>query len=304
VVGNPRGKPNQGKARRPAKPERPPRIEDEDEKREHEFEFDLLRQHEEQFDPQRWLQGMSQKRQMPQATLETIDPGPAVLKKRDEPAVDVRPGSNVILVCAHNDSAAGAGNRLMMTTEGDREPTRQPDGTVVNQPSWSAVIDNGSDPMVSVAFARSEPAKAYAISQSGRLYRKDDIDAGGAWSQPGQSPVGDVRQLAVNSRHSGHLYAVTGYNVFRSVDSGASWAHVGAGSVPLSEFNSIVADPGSATRVYLGTDIGVFVSDDEGDTWHPFDVALPNAEVLQIFVSGSYLYAVTHGRGLWRRRLC
>jgi hypothetical protein len=31
---------------------------------------------------------------------------------------------------------------------------------------------------------------------------------------------------------------------------------------------------------------------------------LPNAQVLQVFSDTDWLYAVTHGRGLWRRQPC
>jgi hypothetical protein len=37
---------------------------------------------------------------------------------------------------------------------------------------------------------------------------------------------------------------------------------------------------------------------------HVNDQGLPTAEVTQVMIDGPYLYAVTHGRGLWRRRYC
>ena len=92
----------------------------------------------------------------------------------------------------------------------------------------------------------------------------------------------------------------------RSQRGGQDWTPIqgtGSNMLPNSEFNSIVASPSSATILYLAADIGVFVSYDEGANWYPFDDGLPNAEILQIFVDGPFLYAVTYGRGLWRRSL-
>ena len=43
-------------------------------------------------------------------------------------------------------------------------------------------------------------------------------------------------------------------------------------------------------------------SPDEGNIWSAYDVRLPNAPVGQMFRDGDFLYAVTYGRGLWRRR--
>jgi hypothetical protein len=185
-------------------------------------------------------------------------------------AVDARPGSGIILVSASPDSTAGTGYRLMMTTEGDREPFTAPDGSVTNQPVWTMVIDN-AQPITAVIFAPSAPVRAYALANNGRLFRKDDIDTPRGWTQPGQWSVSDVRQMAVNYSNADRLYAVAGNRVGRSVNGGADWEDIGGSSLPASEFHSVIAHPTIANRLYLGADIGVFVSDNEGDTWQPYD---------------------------------
>jgi hypothetical protein len=48
---------------------------------------------------------------------------------------------------------------------------------------------------------------------------------------------------------------------------------------------------------------GVFITFDDGAHWLTFDLGLPNAEIMELEWSGA-LYAVTHGRGLWRREWC
>lgn len=219
-------------------------------------------------------------------------------------AIDTRPGSNTILVGANKDDATGVGYRLMITKDGNQEPSRDASGNVIGLPTWNTAIDNGNDPIVSVTFAPSTPGKAYAISASGKVFSKNDVNAAGAWLEPGGWNTSGVRQLAVNPQHEDRLYAITSNKVARSIDSGVSWTEVGAGSLPNSEFNSIVAHPSDAQTLYLGADSGVYISLDEGRTWSPYDTHLPNAEVLQIYWESGYLYAITHGRGLWRRRPC
>jgi photosystem II stability/assembly factor-like uncharacterized protein len=219
-------------------------------------------------------------------------------------AIDMRLHSDTILICANKDDVAGVGYRLMITKDGNQEPSRDASGNVVGLPLWDAVIDNGNDPIVSVTLATSVPGRAYAISDSGKVFSKNDVNAAGAWLEPGRWTTWGVRQLAVNSRHEDRLYAVTSNKVARSTDGGASWNEVGVGSLPDSEFNSIVTHPSDAQTLYLGADSGVYLSLDEGNTWSPYDTDLPNAEVLQIYWESDYLYAVTHGRGLWRRRPC
>jgi hypothetical protein len=61
--------------------------------------------------------------------------------------------------------------------------------------------------------------------------------------------------------------------------------------------------------VFVALKIGVFVSVDHGATWQNYDntatpgSALPNAPIEDINWSGGSLYAVCHGRGLWRRNV-
>jgi hypothetical protein len=101
------------------------------------------------------------------------------------------------------------------------------------------------------------------------------------------------------------LYAVSGTTFGRSADGGRTWPSAGITTPPPAvELNSIVAHPYDPFTLFIGADTGVFVSRDDGENWSPFDEKLPNAEVMQVFIERGYLYAVTHGRGLWRREIC
>jgi hypothetical protein len=128
------------------------------------------------------------------------------------------------------------------------------------------------------------------------------VDAG--WEVRGPWPQTDVRQVVVNAQFSQRIYAVSGTTFGRSQDGGRSWDAAGISSPLGRELNSIAVYPHDPHTLFIGADTGVFVSYDEGDRWSPFDQGLPNAEVTQVMIDGPYLYAVTHGRGLWRRRYC
>lgn len=219
-------------------------------------------------------------------------------------AVDTRSDSNTILVGAHDDPNTNEGYRLMITKEGHKEPFREDGGTITNLPSWSVAIDNDTEPIVSVLFAPSSPGKALAISNSGKIFSKDEVNDAGSWDEPGRWVTTGVRQLAINSANDRHLYAITSTRFARSDDGGSTWQEFGDTTLPSSEFNSLVAHPTNSNILYLGADNGVYISLDEGETWAPYDDQLPNAEILQIFWDNGHLYAVTHGRGLWRRKPC
>jgi len=211
-------------------------------------------------------------------------------------AVDPRTASSTVLVGAETPAR-------IMRGDGSAE-----------SPTWSAMpgIAIGDEPIVSIDFAPSAPGKAYAISQSGHIFRKDDVNddvVAPAWSYLGQwnSPTGSaVRQLTVNGQDANRIYVITAQEIVSWTPS-AGWTSIkgtGSTAVPSSDLHSIVADPRTTSTLYVGAEIGVFVSRDNGAQWYAYDHDLPNAIVGQIFWDGSHLYATTYGRGLWRRRPC
>jgi len=222
-------------------------------------------------------------------------------------AVDTRAGFNTLLAGA-DDSASGTAG-LMVAPDGDTEPVLAADGvTWTNLPAWASAFATPGDPVVAIAFAPSTPGMAYAITAAGRLYVKADVAAAGAWTQPGQWAISDVRHLCVDGTRNDYLYAISGNRVGRSRNGGATWTTVataGAGmQLPDSPLRAIVSHPARLGHLYAAAEIGVFASADGGASWSAYDERLPNAAVQQLYWSAGYLYAVTHGRGLWRRRPC
>jgi photosystem II stability/assembly factor-like uncharacterized protein len=70
--------------------------------------------------------------------------------------------------------------------------------------------------------------------------------------------------------------------------------------------NAIVIDEDQADTMYIGTDIGVFRTINGGQKWTPFSEGLPNTAVYDMrlrYTPAKILRAVTHGRGIWERRL-
>jgi hypothetical protein len=211
-------------------------------------------------------------------------------------AVDLRPASSTVLVGSHTPGR-------IMRGDGSAE-----------SPAWSSMpgIAIGDEPIVSIDFARSAPGRAYAVSRSGHLFRKDDVNddvTAPAWSAVTQwtSPTGsEVRQLAVNAQDANRVYLITAQEIVTWTPT-AGWSSIkGSGSttLPSSDLHSIVVDPRTASTIYIGADVGVFISRDNGANWYAFDQELPNAIIGQIFWDADYLYATTYGRGLWRRRPC
>ncbi len=95
-------------------------------------------------------------------------------------------------------------------------------------------------------------------------------------------------------------------HVFKSTDSGATWANIdgtGATAIPDVPVLSIAVDPANNQRLYVGTDIGVFVSLDGGSNWARENTGFANVIVEKLLIKDTaprYIYAFTHGRSVFR----
>ena len=101
-----------------------------------------------------------------------------------------------------------------------------------------------------------------------------------------------------------------GQHVWKSTNAGVSWTPLdgeGDGRIPDIPVHSLVVDPQRPERLFIGTDLGVMVSIDGGAHWMTEVDGMPNVvtEWLEIASSpeGRFLYAFTHGRGVWRAKL-
>lgn len=179
------------------------------------------------------------------------------------------------------------------------------------QPLMSSAITTGGMSAIAV-----KGADLYVGDEFGLL--ASSANGGATWQGPlgiaAGLPAGDhprvVSALAVDPANPSIAYATyQGFDaananrghVFRTADHGICWSDITGtlGDVPA---NWVTLDPAHPNIVYVATNDGVFKSIDRGSTWTSISGALPTAQVLQIFLnrSGTALYAVTHGRGVWR----
>jgi photosystem II stability/assembly factor-like uncharacterized protein len=93
-----------------------------------------------------------------------------------------------------------------------------------------------------------------------------------------------------------------GNKVFFSSNGGTSWTNI-SGTLPNVPIRTIELQDGGGDRVYIGTEIGVFYKQAGMTDWAYYSNNLPNTIVADLRISGSYIYAGTYGRGLWRSEL-
>jgi photosystem II stability/assembly factor-like uncharacterized protein len=89
--------------------------------------------------------------------------------------------------------------------------------------------------------------------------------------------------------------------VFRTTDHGATWTDL-TGAIGDQPVNWITVDPVHPAMLYVAANQGVYKSLDAGNTWTLVGNGLPNVEVSMVFLNraGNALYAVTHGRSVYR----
>jgi hypothetical protein len=178
--------------------------------------------------------------------------------------------------------------------------------------SWTNTGASGS---WALANCPSNSTKFYAAGASsyangtGGLYRSNDT--GDSWTSihtstgfPSVSSISKITDVDVKPNNSTNVYATiggfdAGVKVYRSLNSGASWTNW-SGSLPNIPINCVtIAANGD---VYIGTDIGVFYRKTTMSDWMPFDNALPNVPVTDLYINegDEKIYAATFGRGMWR----
>jgi hypothetical protein len=237
------------------------------------------------------LQGADLWRQFfpPTGSNDLIQVFPAVAPFQSGIAMDNRPNSPLLFV--------GDGTGLLHYTQ-------NPGVTPI---SWTTVPGlNLGEPIASLAFAPSSPGMAYLLSQSGKVYRNSNVASPNTWVNMNSNLnlFGPI-QLAVDLQDSLRLYAMSPWQFATSPDGGATWqvlANVTPGNLGTSGFQSLHIDNSRPQTLYIAGNPGVFVSQNGGANWAAFDDGLPNASVGWLQWWGSYLYAATWGRGLWRRQ--
>jgi photosystem II stability/assembly factor-like uncharacterized protein len=129
------------------------------------------------------------------------------------------------------------------------------------------------------------------------------------WTRKGKGvlPQRHCTRLVVDPNDSKHVFALFGGyedgNLWSTADGGSTWSKIGSGSLPLAPFYDLQIHPNEPNVLILGNEVGVFVSDNSGTTWSPTNQGPTNCAVFELFMMGTNLVAVTHGRGLFAIQL-
>ena len=179
--------------------------------------------------------------------------------------------------------------------------------------NWSQASGDLQGSVSAIAVAPADPNFVLAGTSTGQIHRtatalSSDADTAWPFARPRS---GYVSWLAFDPTNRDVAYATYstfgGKHVWRTNDGGVTWQAIdgtGPGGLPDLPVHCILVDPTNPQRLYLGTDLGVFVSPDGGTTWAVENNGFANVvvESLSFLQAGgtTWLYAFTHGRGVWR----
>jgi uncharacterized protein (TIGR03437 family) len=164
----------------------------------------------------------------------------------------------------------------------------------------------------SIAIAPSNRNIVYVGTSNSKVQATFDMQNGAqsTWSDRSAGlPSRVITHVAVDPVDPGLVYVTfsgfptgtdTQGHVFRSSDSGATWADI-SGNMPSIPVNDLAIDPDLPQTLYIGTDAGVMVTTDGGATWSTLGKGLPRVVVnsLVLHRRSRVLRAATHGRSVW-----
>jgi hypothetical protein len=186
--------------------------------------------------------------------------------------------------------------------------------------SWTPVFDTGAGHAVTALSSANGGKVIYAAWVAGggnpgpAFASGIATNYGGTWHQVNMTGLPDryIAGVTVDPRNPAHAYAVfNGYSrrwipgggvghVFETTNGGQSWTDI-SGNLPDIASDALVLSHG---KLALGTDAGAYAASagqGSSTTWSRLGSGLPNASVNDLTAGpGGYIYAATHGRGVWR----
>src|SRR4051812_10916486 len=169
---------------------------------------------------------------------------------------------------------------------------------------------NALDLVSAVAVSPHDDGHVLAGTSQGLIVRSDSASSATPLWSPVHPRDGFVSSLVFDPVDPLVVYATYatfgGAHVWKSVDGGTAWQSLdgtGGSRLPDLPAHSLVIDPRHPQRLYLGTDLGVFVSLDGGATWAVENTGFAHVVTESLVLAPPFLFAFTHGRGVWRAAL-
>lgn len=154
-----------------------------------------------------------------------------------------------------------------------------------------------------IAVHPDNPDYLCAAALQHGLYASED--GGTSWNRIFDKQK-TVLFTAINNLNPDTVAAGTDDGLYLSHDQGKTWAKKTKGIEPEAIITSVIFDTVNPNRIYIADfRSGVYYSNDLGESWHKMNQGLVNRAVRFLTQSkdGEYLFAATHGAGVFRINL-
>jgi hypothetical protein len=181
--------------------------------------------------------------------------------------------------------------------------------TATTGPSWASIkgpLASNSN-ITAIAVAASDSAAVWVGYANGHVFSTvDGLNASPTWTrrdlETPNLPNRRITRISIDPSDASHVFVTLGGfntdNLWQTVDGGANWtAATGMPAVPLRDVERGLV---GANRLYVASELGILISDDNGATWTTSTDGPARVSIDELFWSGGYLYAATHGRGMYR----
>jgi len=93
-------------------------------------------------------------------------------------------------------------------------------------------------------------------------------------------------------------------HVYKTVNGGVNWTNI-TGNLPDVPTHCVITDPLFPSNVYIGNELGVYFTTNNGANWTEYRTGMPYTLVfdLKVVLANRKLRAVTHGNGIYERKL-
>ncbi len=218
----------------------------------------------------------------------------------------------------------GVGNWIAPLTLDPSSPRRlyaggkslwRTDDARADVPVWTAVRPPGSDNVLAIAVAPSDPNVVWVTQNDSRVYKTTNaLAASPSWvtiddnSHVDPLPRRWMPHILIDRQNPNRVWIGLGgyedHNLWRTDNGGQTWTDVsgsGATGLPFVGVRSLAQHPTHPDWLYVATDVGVFATANGGQSWTVANAGPANVSTDDLtFVHGtSTLLLGTHGRGLW-----
>src|SRR5438876_2849604 len=182
------------------------------------------------------------------------------------------------------------------------------DAPTVTREGWMSIGGSLADTSQVINAACEAPSNSnviFAVVDRKKVWVTTNANSGPAaiWSEVTPDLEGGVLAVTVHPTDPQTAYLARNKGVYKTTDTGTTWAQQGVQNLIYRE---VAIDPANPQHIFAASNAGVFASTDAGTSWGNMSDGIPAGMVLSALsfnASSRQLAASTYGRGVYMLHL-